>query len=246
MISVHYSYRAEMERINAFLAKADLKLLPEANTPEVVTARRHLIRYFKLSPFAADRKQTARFDLAGRLFGGWWQELPSGHRQAIRIDGEPIADLDFASMFLRLAYLKAGIAPPDGDLYATVRFKASRDTVKQLVSAMLFQNSQLARVPPKLRDALPPRISADTVRGAIFAAHPLLIPLFEHGAGLGLMFTESQILVAALLRLVDHGIPALPMHDGLIVARSKSGIAAGMMQDAAEQITGARLPITLK
>lgn len=114
MISVHYSYRAEMERINAFLAKADLKLLPEANTPEVVTARRHLIRYFKLSPFAADRKQTARFDLAGRLFGGWWQELPSGHRQAIRIDGEPIADLDFASMFLRLAYLKAGIAPPDG------------------------------------------------------------------------------------------------------------------------------------
>ena len=33
-------------------------------------------------------------------------------RPGIRIDGLPIADLDFKAMGLRLAYLRAGLAPP--------------------------------------------------------------------------------------------------------------------------------------
>jgi len=170
-------------------------------------------------------------------------------RNAVRINGEPIADLDFNSMFLRLAYLEAGIAPPDGDLYASVRLPgaADRDAVKHLVAAMLFRNSPITRIPPTLRSELPPRISADTARDAIFNAHPALLSVFEHGIGLRLMFTESQILVAALLRLIDHRIPALPMHDGLMVAQSKSGAALDAMRDASEQITGSRLlPITMK
>ena len=61
-----------------------------------------------------------RFDLGGRLFGGWWQSLEKQRRRSIRLDGEPIAELDFAAMFLRLAYLEVGESPPEGDLYAAV------------------------------------------------------------------------------------------------------------------------------
>ena len=39
------------------------------------------------------------------------------------------------------------------------------------------------------------------------------------------MFTESQILVAALLRLIDRGIPALPMDDNDAVVSPKAGAA---------------------
>ncbi|WP_244031535.1 hypothetical protein [Methylobacterium sp. E-016] len=70
--------------------------------------------------------------------------------------------------------------------------------------------------------------------------------VFETGIGLRLMFRESQVLVAALLTLADKGIPALPMHDGLMVAGSKDDLAARIMGEAAQDVTGHRLPISLK
>ncbi len=238
-------YRAEMTTINAFFAKADLRMEPDGGPPVITSVHRHLRRYFNLPKGEPGQ----RFDLGGRLFGGWWQDLPRERRAAIRINGEPIADLDFASMFLRLAYREAGIAPPDGDLYAVVPGFSDprwRDGVKKIVSAMLFRTSPLTKVPRDLKDELPPRISGRRVREAILAAHPALASVFETGRGLRLMFTESRILVAALLRLIDRRIPALPMHDGLMVAQSKASAAMDAMTAASVQIIGTRLPISLK
>ena len=111
-------FRGEMERINAFLASANLEFHPNGPSIALDTHRRRLRRYFSMPPWQAD--QFLQFDLGGRLFGGWWQNLPKHERHRIRIDGEPVVDLDFASMFPRLAYLKVGLAPPEGDLYAGI------------------------------------------------------------------------------------------------------------------------------
>jgi hypothetical protein len=299
-------YRAEMGRINAFLAEADVRMEPSdsgsgngSGGPPVVTFMRPLRRLFS-QPLkqSIGGDDTPRFDRSGRLYGGWgWQTLPRSQRHLIRIDGEPIAELDFASMLLRLAYLRAGIEPPEGDLYTMVQgappkpratageippfegfeFKISdsipipikqsaglrasalddlrvlaedrerwRDGVKKICSAMLFRTGPLTRLPPNIRPLLPSRIRAATIREAVLAAHPALASVFETGVGLQLMFTESQILVSTLLRLIDHGIPALPLHDGLLVARSKAGAAMEAMAAASEEIVGTRLPITLK
>ena len=78
------------------------------------------------------------------------------------------------------------------------------------------------------------------------AAHPGLSAVFETGIGMRLMFLESQILVATLLRLIAQGIIALPMHDGLMCQKSKTQIAMQAMRDAAVEITGFSLPIALK
>jgi hypothetical protein len=43
--------------------------------------------------------------------------LKKERRANIRINGEPIADLDFKNMFARLAYASVGQEPPEGDLY---------------------------------------------------------------------------------------------------------------------------------
>ena len=238
-------YRAEMGRINDALTAADLSL-EQGNAPTTPTRLRALRRVFNLPPDAPEGAQ--RFDHGGRLFGGWWQGLPSIRRHAIRIKGEPVADLDFASMFLRLAYVEAGLTPPAGDLYASVPGLSEprwRPGVKKVVSAMLFRSSPLTRAPRGTRSMLPSGFPASQLRSSILAAHPALAEIFETGIGLRLMFQESQVLVAALLALADKGIPALPMHDGLMVAGSKDDLAARIMGDAAEAITGHRLPISL-
>jgi len=240
------SHRAEMEKINAALATAPLGMAPGGGPP-VFTAYRPLRRHFNLPPDSPEG--TERFDLGGRLFGGWWQDLPRTRRHAIRIAGQPVADLDFASMFLRLAYLRAGLMPPAGDLYAGVPGLSDarwRDGVKGVASAMLFRSSPLTRLPRDLKGELPPGLSGSRVRAAILTAHSGLAGVFETGCGLGLMFTESRVLLASLRRLRDEGVAALPMHDGLMVARSQAGLAELAMGDASEEVTGARLPISLK
>lgn len=237
--------RQEMVLINAALADADLAMEPDAGPKILTTVGRSLRRQFKLLP----EDHAERFDRSGRLFGGWWQSLSRDRRTSLRIDGEPIADLDFANMFMRLAYIEAGHAPPDGDLYSTVPGLSEarwRPGVKLLVNAMLFRTGPLTRLPKGATELLPRGMTGAAARQAVLAAHPTLAPVFEAGAGFRIMNAESRILVAALLGLADRKIAALPMHDGLMVARSKADKAAQIMKEAAQSTVGYKLPISLK
>ena len=75
---------------------------------------------------------------------------------------------------------------------------------------------------------------------------PQLKPLFGTGVGLGLMFTESQILLEVLEALIADGIVALPMHDGVMVAESKAHRATEVMEAVALQRTGIKFPVKRK
>lgn len=246
--SVADRLRADVEQINTFLADASMAFEPDGGLP-VPIGQRRLQRFFSLLP--EDRNDEPRFDQGGRLFGGWWQNLPKERRGSIRLEGEAIADLDFSSMFLRLAYLDAGREPPEGDLYREVRGFGDprwRDGVKKIVNAMLFRSTPMVRLPrdPELATLLPPATVSKDIRSAILEAHPALVGTFESGAGFRLMFRESEILVAALLRLKEKGVPALPMHDGIMVPQSKAATAEDCLRDAAQHVTGFRLPISMK
>lgn len=240
-----HSYRQEVACINAHLAGADLAMVAGTDQHSASTVNRRLRRYFS-QPLG---ETVPRFNLGGRLFGGFWQNLPRDDRRLIRIDGEPIADLDFASMALRLAYLEAGAVPPEGDLYAVLPGLADarwRAGVKMVALSMLSRTGPLQRPPRGCARLLPAGMKAAELRAAIFAAHPPLAPILETGIGMRLQFQESQILVLALLLLIKAGVTALPMHDGLMVAGSKADWAATAMQDAAEIVVGFRLPVALK
>ena len=97
-------FRAELQRINFALASARLDY-ERADGPPMETRKRQLRRIFNTPD------DHPRFDLGGRVYGGWWQNIEREHRPKIRIDGERVADLDFSAMFLRLAYVRAGLQP---------------------------------------------------------------------------------------------------------------------------------------
>ena len=107
------AYRREMERLNDFLDQADIEFIPDGLLPKVCPSERTLRRYF--SSGESPRKDALQRN--GRLFGGFWLNLKKGRRKNIRISGEPVALLDFSSMFVRLAYATVGQEPPQGDLY---------------------------------------------------------------------------------------------------------------------------------
>ncbi len=126
-------WREELRAVNAFLAQADIDFLDDGLRPRIDPFDRVMRRRFLILP-----DQESRFDQGGRLFGGFWQTLKSERRRHIRIDGEPVAVLDYGSMFTRLAYAEIGATPPEGDLYAIPGLQGYRSGVKLAMNTLLF------------------------------------------------------------------------------------------------------------
>ncbi|ANN55970.1 hypothetical protein A9174_03775 [Mesorhizobium loti NZP2037] len=230
------SLRREMEEINAFLATQRIELQGQPQAGFRLT-RRFLLR---------DIGDPHTFRLHGRLYGGFWESMPKALRADLRINGEPIADLDYASMFPRLAYARVGAEPPEGDLYAIPGLEGHRAGVKAGFAAMLSSSNEMTRLPSDVKDALPVGWTGRTLAEAIGAKHPALVPLFGRDIALDLMFTESCILVAVLLRLARMGIAALPMHDGIMVPCSMADRGVKAMEEASAEMIGVPLPVTFK
>lgn len=228
--------RGEMDEVNTFLAAQRIELQGKRQAGFKL-ARRFLLRKVT-DPHS--------FNLHGRLYGGFWQSMPKSLRADLRINGEPIADLDFASMFPRLAYARVGAEPPEGDLYAIPGLEGHRAGVKAGFAAMLSSSNEMTRLPSGVKEALPAGWTGRRLAEAIGSKHSPLVPLFGQDMAMDLMFTESCILVAVLLRLARMGIAALPMHDGIMVPTSLAALASEEMRALASSYTGIEIPVVRK
>ncbi len=260
--------REAVRKANGFLARADIGFIDDGMLPHVDPHDRILKRRFVLLM----GEHAERFDLAGRLFGGFWINLESSRRGNIRIEGERVADLDYSSMFARLAYAHLGAFPPEGDLYAIPGLEAYRSGVKLAFNVFLFDNAMPRRSWPKDEMGIGVGTDADAKRGelknaqgdrfegllpagwekphrlrkAILEKHPALRKAFGRRLGYGLMFTESRVLMAVLEEFMRRGIVALPLHDGLLCAQSRKEEAAEVMRRKAMEVTGAAIPVEEK
>lgn len=228
--------RAQMAEINGVLNRADIRLGGEQTGPS------HLVRKFRI-----DQPEDARmFDRHGRLYSGFWEDLPRDQRYLLTIGGESVVDLDFGSMFIQLAYCRQGIVPPTGDLYAVPGLEDHRKAVKSLMVSLFFRNAAARRLPVGSKEALPLGWTMERFKAAAYARHPAIASLFDTNAGFELMAVESEILVGILLELGSKGVAALPMHDGIMVAVSQREFAIATMQNVSAAKVGRSLPVVEK
>ncbi len=256
--------RAQLRRLNGFLAGADIAFVPDGVAPAVNDRDRRLSRRFFIGP---DDKP--RFDRGGRLFGGFWLNLGADRRHAIRIEGEPVGDLDFQSMFCRLAYAELGRTPPEGDLYALPGLEGYRSGVKLALNTLFWDETRRRKYWPEgmgvgmgddgaakerpngFAGAFKGRLPAGwenpaRLIGAILERHPGLEPALGRSLGATLMFRESQIMVACLSELMAGDVVALPLHDGLMVAHSRKAQAKATMERVTVRMTGGVFPVVEK
>ncbi|CDZ41604.1 Hypothetical protein NGAL_HAMBI1145_59750 [Neorhizobium galegae bv. officinalis] len=228
--------RHEMARINATLAGADI-CLDGKPIPAPCLVRKFHQAYAAAEP---------QFNLHGRLYGGAWQNLPKTKRYLLSIDGEQVCDLDFSSMFVRLAYCHVGEEPPAGDLYAIPGLENFRDVVKRALNSLLFREGHAVRFSPELKALLPPGWTMPRFKVAAAEYHPQIADLFDTNIGFELMAKESGILVGVLLKLSELGVPALPMHDGVMVPAGRKHVALRIMEEVSAELAGWRLPVAEK
>lgn len=246
--------RLGMSRLNSFLAAADLEFIPDGLGIVDTIHDRTLSRRFVVL-----NDQATRFDQVGRLSGGFWTNLEKDRRGNLRIQGEPIADLDFEAMHPRLAYLMLGEDWPPGDPYDLTGLldgydhtnKDHRGAVKTGLSSLL-NGGRAGRKYGKPLEGLPAGATPASLRAALKAKHPALVSVIDPPVplkvplGYRLMKLESDILLEALDNLMSIGIVALPSHDGVFVAQSNAAIAQEALQMASRFIVHVALPVKRK
>ncbi|QLH73978.1 hypothetical protein HZF03_22760 [Rhodopseudomonas palustris] len=221
--------------INRFLQNAQIEI---AGGPDqlalgkdgqiVAPFRRSLRRIFN----------NGKWGHGGRLAGGFWMSMERGERKRIRIEGEPIAEVDYRQLFPRLAYVRAQAEQPDGDIYDVQGDKTGRDGWKKLMNALLFADGPLKNWPKETLQQFPVGTKLRDAIEMLCQKHRPIAPLFGTGLGFELMRAESDIIIDVTTQLFKQGITALPLHDAVLVAESRAVAAQKVMQDEFERRAG--------
>ena len=229
-----HELRAQMEQINRWLAQAEISY---AGPGDVDLGRRYLRRIFN----------NGSLKEGGRLYHGFWQEMAKDDRMAyLRIEGARVVSLDFAQMSVRTAYALVGAEPPEGDLYELPDIRGSREGVKMVLNALLASDKLPARMPRGAREHFSKSETIHSVVAGVRRRHPALVPFFGKAQAHALMNLESQVIVAALLRLKDQGVVALPIHDCFLVGEHRLEAAKRALEEASAAVLGQCLRVEVE
>jgi hypothetical protein len=230
--------RAVME-MNAYWAKHPLTL-PATNTDSA-----------KLFACATRIFHDGSLISGGRWYGGW-TNLKSHKRLHMRIDNEPICEIDLngsqPTLFSALLGIRMNVGDTWTDVYTAVveRLDAGeersllRKMVKQVIVEMLGSGNcnrtgPASTKPPKRPDE--PQLFFDTDNSKqmylqiqrealeVFPALKHLDAKYYNATGF-LSYHESEILTLTLLRLKEMGVPAYGVHDCVVVKQSDKDKAA--------------------
>ena len=203
-------YRGEMRLINQWIKNADLNYMEPFHGKDKHNYDldcRLLKRYFTRGSFKS----------GDRLFGGFWQQMKKGHREDLLINGENIVVLDYSQMSPKILYGYCASLPEMEDCYHIKGYEYCRKGIKKVFNAMTFSNEPMTRFPKGINSLFPVNTRFKDVSDAIEKDHSGIAHMFYTGIGHYLQFMESQILVEVLLKLIDNGITALPVHDAVFV-----------------------------
>ena len=227
--------RQQMTSINDWLDTADIT----CSLPQVDPAHRRLRRIFNNSDFAQ----------GGRLYGGFWQAMPSDERQEhILIEGDCCVELDYGQMSLAILYGLTGTKPPEGDLYDLSAEGIPTDYrkgIKTVIQALINSSKVPTKMPKGVRKHLPSHTNIRDILAAIESKHPTIYPQMTSGIGMQLFRKESDILVNVLEALRSEGIVALPVHDAVLVMEEHKQTTITIMKKVFKDHTGITPQVTL-
>ena len=234
-----HQMRAEMDRINAHLRKTKIELpsVPEMEFDDRKRLGRFVMfddRCVLVSELRIYRSFCrSSFDLGGRCYG-WWQQLRKMHRSQILLNGEAVVEPDFSQLHATILYAQRGLVVP-GDAYTIPGY--DRDTIKiafQVIVNARTTQAAIGAVQKELKNAHlqhDKKYAAAIVR-AVKAAHPNIKDDFGRDKGVAMMRKDSDVIVRVMLKLVDQGIPFLPVHDSIVCRRSDKDLVIKIMEDS--------------
>lgn len=233
--------RDQMHRVNDGLDQADIvcNAVSIKSDKFIDAGDRWLRRVFN----------NGHFDLrhGGRLTGGFWMEMSkAARRKAIRLQGEPITELDFKAMMPRLLYARNGESyPPQSDPYLLPGLSPPyRGGVKTMFSALLYGPTALKQWPRGCARKFGNCHRHEDILALLRRHHEAVASRFGTLVGFEMMRTESDIMVRILLTCLSRDIAVLPIHDAVLAPTSRADDVAAVMLDVFHAETGAEAALS--
>ena len=187
--------------------------------------------------------------LGGRLYGGWWQGIPSIYRQHIMIDGHVTYEVDFSAISLRIIYASQGeYVDPEVDLYDiglpnwSGEDDPRRKPIKVYINAMMNDESGNYRLPKSALDSI--GLTHTQLKAKVLECHSKIAGQLTDGMGLSTQLLDSQIAERVVLSMLADDILVLPIHDSFIVRVDAAHDLKAIMHRIFEQATGAAIKST--
>ena len=244
--------RSNLAKINDLLANTWIDL--EVPDTTLVDINEHLERKKDKQPIDFTRRKLKRifsnssFEQGGRFYHGWWQEIPSEYRKYITINGKRTREMDYAGIHIRMMYAMEGEELRDDfDPYKLKDYSSYRKQVKQALNTIInakTKRAAIGSIADKL--TLPKGRDANDLYKQLEQMHPKIKRYFGTGEGIKLQRLDSKVAEIVMLKLLEQGIVALPVHDSFIVRRSHMIDLNPIMREAFKQVVKVKGVMDLK
>ena len=234
------SLRSQVCQINDYISSFEISLV----VPDEFEGMKHIENKYVTRNFSGDD-----FDLGGRLGGGEIMNMKKVKREGILLNGEPTVELDFSGFNTMSAYSFVGAEPPAGDPYDIEGY--ARKGIKTLLCAMLYSKGERNSLPRGIRPWFPKLTDTfKSIWSAVLNKHKRLEPLFnvnedEVPIGFKLQRLESDVIIEVLMRCMEAGIPAYPIHDCVVTGVSNQHTVKAIMKDVYRSKVGYDIEVTL-
>lgn len=253
--------RADLQAYNALLARTfiDIRDLEQPFIERRTTSgpRTGTIQRIPIGPsntFVRRVFSRGRWDLNGRFYGGWWQQIDKTRRNLICINRTPTVEIDFRGLHVAILSKERGV-PLTADPYHVETGvidgfgeRDQRGILKQLVLTALNARS-LKSAFKAFRDGYPAGSREKSLRDAdlkrlldVFVRrHPHLEDALGADQGIRLMYKDSVIAEQIINHFTQREIPVLCIHDSFIIDHRRSMELKSMMEEVTSGILGGTL-----
>lgn len=168
----------------------------------------HLIRIF-----------SGDWNSGGRLYCGFWIDMPRVERPSLLIGGEPTCELDFKCLHPRMLYARAG-RDLDFDPYVVPGFDhVSRETGKKVFNTLINGKTGKLTYQSKVRPEFPTTVAMNAFAEAMIERLEPIKDHFGTEAWRSLQKDDSELAIKIMDRCMLQNIPVYPIHDGFLVRR---------------------------
>jgi hypothetical protein len=187
----------------------------------------------------------------GRLYAygqDSYQSLTGDQRARITINDEPTVEIDVSASYLTIYHglIKERFDTQSGGVWDRVIID-NKLVAKDWINLSLTTGKRMKKWPKtKIREYRTKygiELDADHPVGGVKAASLTAFPALYKLEGSGLtwaelMFEEAEVILTTMLKLMDRGVPSLPVFDSIIVPQSQVRLATGELYDAFYQRIG--------
>lgn len=186
------------------------------------------------------------FDKGGRFYGGTHLGYPGDIRKKLKINGVQVAEPDYSGLHIRMLYHLKGIDYRD-ECYVydkkEKRFKNERDKFKlvSLISINCEPYEAGIAIFNEFRNNGIEKAEDEKILEMIDVFKSFHEPIADRlfsGVGLDLQNLDSMIMESILKRLIGENIPALPVHDSVIVPAPAEKFTKQVMVEEYHKVMG--------